>query len=141
MTYPVIVERSATGFAVNAPQFRAYALAETKDEALHKVSVLIARQLFNGYVPQPATHADLDTSFYDDFEIVDVEPAVLNPVSLQLEQLILESGLSQAEAARRMGTSPSGLNRLLDPLYFGHKLETLERAASALGKKLELSFT
>jgi hypothetical protein len=53
------------------------------------------------------------------------------------EQMRLES-ISKAEMARRMKTSRSSLDRLLDPDNPSVTLHTLERAASALGKQLRL---
>ena len=42
------------------------------------------------------------------------------------------------ELARRMNTSHAALDRLLDPNEKGVTLQTLERAAVALGERLEI---
>ena len=45
-----------------------------------------------------------------------------------------ENRLTKAEMARRMGTSRSQINRLLDPESDSVTLETLARAAQAVGR-------
>jgi transcriptional regulator with XRE-family HTH domain len=47
-------------------------------------------------------------------------------------------GLTKAEMARRMRTSRSQLDRLLDPENESLTLTTLVSAAAALGKQVEL---
>jgi len=47
--------------------------------------------------------------------------------------------LSKVSMAKRMDTSRSGLDRLLDPENSSVTLQTLERAAAVLGKKLKIS--
>lgn len=58
----------------------------------------------------------------------------------QLEELMKEQNLSKAEMSRRMKTSRASLERLLDPGNQSVTLQTLDRAARALGKRLEISF-
>ena len=62
-----------------------------------------------------------------------VEKRVL---SLQLERCRKESGLSKAELARRVGTSRTQIDRILDPQSQNLSLVTLERVAAVLGKKV-----
>lgn len=71
-------------------------------------------------------------------EVVLLSPAPVNPVSLELEQALRARGLSRRELAWRMGTSPAAVLCLLDPFYFDHTLESLRRAAEALGAELEV---
>jgi antitoxin HicB len=56
----------------------------------------------------------------------------------QLEQARTEQGLTRQELAARMRTSRSQLDRLLDPDNAQVKLETLQRAADALGRRLAI---
>ena len=51
-----------------------------------------------------------------------------------------EAGLTKPEMAARMRTSRQALARLLDPQGGGLTLDTLERAASAVGKRVRISF-
>jgi hypothetical protein len=48
--------------------------------------------------------------------------------------------LTKTEMAARMRTSRQALDRLLDPDGGGLTLDTLERAASAVGKRVRISF-
>lgn len=49
-----------------------------------------------------------------------------------------EQNLTKAAMARRMGTSRSSLDRLLDPSVPSVTLATIEKAARALGKEVQL---
>jgi plasmid maintenance system antidote protein VapI len=49
--------------------------------------------------------------------------------------------VSHTELARRMKTSRSSVERLLDPTNSSVTLSTLERAASAVGKRLRVQLT
>jgi predicted XRE-type DNA-binding protein len=51
-----------------------------------------------------------------------------------------QAKLTKTEMAARMHTSRQALARLLDPNGGGLTLDTLERAASAVGKKVRISF-
>jgi antitoxin HicB len=64
--------------------------------------------------------------------------AVKRVIAFQLAQVMKEQNLSKAELARRMNTSRAALNRLLDPSNQSVTLQTLERAASVLGKRLQI---
>jgi antitoxin HicB len=46
--------------------------------------------------------------------------------------------ITKAQLAKRMGTSRSALDRLLDPENVSVTLLTLERAAKALGKSIKI---
>jgi len=48
------------------------------------------------------------------------------------------SHLTKSEMAHRMNTSRLALDRLLDPTNRSVTLSTLERAATAIGKKLKV---
>lgn len=59
-------------------------------------------------------------------------------VALQLAALRKESGLSQKELARRVGTSQQQISRLESPSYEGHSLSMLRRVAEVLGATLHV---
>jgi ribosome-binding protein aMBF1 (putative translation factor) len=48
------------------------------------------------------------------------------------------AGLSQAQLARRVGTTQSVISRLEDADYEGYSLTTLQRIAEALGQQVEV---
>ncbi len=65
--------------------------------------------------------------------------AVKRVVAFQLAQMMMEQKLSKAAMARRMNTSRAALDRLLDPANPSVTLQTLERAASVLGKRVQIN--
>jgi DNA-binding Xre family transcriptional regulator len=64
--------------------------------------------------------------------------AVKRVLAYQIEQLMITQNLSKTVMARRMKTSRAALNRLLDPENPSVTLQTLERAASVLGKRIQV---
>jgi len=65
--------------------------------------------------------------------------ALKRVLAFQVEQLMKEQNLSKTEMSRRMKTSRAALERLLDPANQSVTLLTLDRAARALGKHLQIS--
>lgn len=64
--------------------------------------------------------------------------AVKRVLAYQIEQLMIAQNLSKTAMAQRMNTSRAALNRLLDPTNPSVTLQTLERAASVLGKRVQV---
>jgi DNA-binding phage protein len=64
--------------------------------------------------------------------------AVKRFVAFQLTEKMAETNLSTAEMARRMETSRSALDRLLDPDNSSVTLQTLQSAVQALGGRLKI---
>lgn len=64
--------------------------------------------------------------------------AVKSFIAWQLAEEMKRQGLSKVAMAKRMGTSRSSLDRLLDPENDALALSTLARAANVLGKELEV---
>lgn len=54
-------------------------------------------------------------------------------LAIRLAALRKESGLSQKELAKRVGTSQQQISRLESPSYEGHSLSMIRRVAEALG--------
>lgn len=67
--------------------------------------------------------------------------AIKRTLALQIEQEMAAQNISKSEMARRMKTSATQLGRLLDPNNDRIQLDTLVRAASAVGKHLSVSLT
>jgi transcriptional regulator with XRE-family HTH domain len=57
---------------------------------------------------------------------------------MQLAALRKESGLSQRELARRVGTSQQQISRLESPGYEGHSLSMLRRVAQVMGASVRV---
>lgn len=62
--------------------------------------------------------------------------AVKRVLAWQIEQAMAAQGLNKTEMAKRMRTSRSQLDRLLDPDNDKVLLQTMHKAASAIGKRL-----
>ena len=61
-------------------------------------------------------------------------------ISLQLEEIMEDSHLTKTNLAKLLNTSRSQLDRLLDPDNTAITLESLERLAQAVGKRLKIEF-
>lgn len=84
--------------------------------------------------------SDFDDFLAEDDLLAEVEAVALKRVlAFQIAQLMNEQDVSKAELARRMHTSRSAIDRLLDPDNNAATLHTLERAALALGKRLQVA--
>ena len=65
--------------------------------------------------------------------------AIKRTLALQIEHEMTAQNISKSEMARRMKTSATQLSRLLDPNNDRIQLDTLVKAASAVGKHLAVS--
>ncbi len=83
-------------------------------------------------------------SSFDDFlkeegMLEEVEAAAVKRVlAWQLLQAMEEGNISKSEMARRMHTSRSHLDKLLDPDNERVQLDTLMKAAAAVGKRVRV---
>ena len=64
--------------------------------------------------------------------------ALKRVLAFQIEQAMKEAGLTKVEMAKRMKTSRSQLDRLLDPENSMVQLDTIHKAAMAVGRELRL---
>jgi antitoxin HicB len=69
------------------------------------------------------------------------ETAIKRVLAWQIEQEMKKNNLSKSAMARKMKTSRSSLDRILDPVNESVTLRTLKKAAHAVGRtvKLELA--
>lgn len=83
-------------------------------------------------------------SSFDDFLKEDgmyeevVIAATKKALAYKLQQLMIENHITKATMARKMRTSRSALDRLLDPSNTSVTLQSIGNAASVLGKKIVL---
>ena len=68
-----------------------------------------------------------------------IATAIKRTLALQIEHEMAAQSISKSEMARRMKTSATQLGRLLDPENDRVQLDTLVKAASAVGKNLAVS--
>ncbi len=66
--------------------------------------------------------------------------AIKRVIAYQVTELMKSQNMSKVAMAKRMKTSRSALDRLLDPKNTSITLQTLERAAHAVGKRLRIEF-
>lgn len=64
--------------------------------------------------------------------------ALKRVLAWQIEQAMTAQGLTKSAMAKRMKTSRAQLDRLLDPENDKVQLDTMQRAASAVGRSLRL---
>lgn len=64
--------------------------------------------------------------------------AIKRVIAFQLEETMTKEHISKTEMAKRMNTSRSAINRLLDPLNTSITLATIESAVAAMGKRVQI---
>ncbi|NCJ08170.1 XRE family transcriptional regulator [Synechococcales cyanobacterium C] len=81
----------------------------------------------------------LDNLLEEDGMLSDVTAVALKRVlAWQLELAMESEALTKSALAKRMGTSRAALDRLLDPENVSVTLKTLDKAARAVGKQIQL---
>ena len=65
--------------------------------------------------------------------------AIKAVIAHHLQQYMEKERITQTGMAKQLGTSRTGLKRLLDPQNNSVTLLTLNRAATVLGKRIEIS--
>ena len=82
----------------------------------------------------------LDDFLEEEGLLADAEAmAAKRVIAWQISQLMAEQQMSKSELARRMNTSRTAVDRLLNPANEAATLSTLEKAALALGKRLHIA--
>lgn len=71
------------------------------------------------------------------FEVVQAR-AIKRALAEQLDEAMQSGKLSKVNMAQRMATSRSQLDRVLDPSNLSIQLDTLIKAASAVGRTVEI---
>ncbi len=64
--------------------------------------------------------------------------AIKEAIAWQIQQAMLKENITKVEMAKRMRTSRAALDRLLDPGNGAVTLQTLSRAAHAIGRGLRI---
>ena len=82
--------------------------------------------LFEDWLKEEGIHEEVTTA------------AIKRVLAWQLEQAMKEHKLTKTAMARRMETSRPQLDRLLDPDNGNVTLDTLAKAAAAVGRKVRL---
>lgn len=91
-------------------------------------------------VDNPHIGSSLDDFLADEGILEEVQAIAIKEVlAWQLAQAMQERRMSRRSLAAQMKTSRTQVDRLLDPAGGNVTLETLQRAAAVLGRRLELS--
>ena len=84
--------------------------------------------------------SSLDDFLEEEGRLAEAEAVATNRVlAFQIAKLMEEQQLSKTEMARRMSTSRAAVDRLLDSDSESATLATLEKAAAALGRRLQIA--
>ncbi|QFP76303.1 helix-turn-helix transcriptional regulator [Deinococcus sp. AJ005] len=144
--YLTIISSGERNWNALVPELNCIVTAPNREELLKltRESIAVALEDVPAVSPtvnsvadiSPGVRAELDGSE----EILFLNPASMNPVSLEIEQTLNAAGVSQAELARRIGSSRSAVNRLVNPFYWGHSLDVLRRVAEALNTEVQVKF-
>ncbi len=87
----------------------------------------------------PHSGSSLESLLQEDDTLEELrEAAIKKVVAWKLAQAMQRQKISKAEMARRLATSRSQLDRLLDPDNTTVTVATLSKAARAVGKRLKL---
>jgi len=88
----------------------------------------------------PHIGSDLDDFLEEEGILEEVEAAAIKKViACMIAQTMEEAHISKTEMAKRMNTSRTQLDRLLNPNCHSVTLATLTKAAAAVGKKISIS--
>ncbi|MDE0528285.1 MAG: type II toxin-antitoxin system HicB family antitoxin [Truepera sp.] len=138
--YPVVIEGDTSGFVPDLPVI--VVAGEGRDEIVRLASEAIALRLYDleRDGEEWPTPSPVESVECEEWEVVLVKPAEVNPVSLELADAIQSARLTKAEVARRLGVSRQSIHRLTDPFYFSHNMRSLHRVAEVLGLGVQVSF-
>lgn len=144
--YLTIISSGERNWNALVPELHCIVSAPNREELLKLAgeSIAVALEDQPHHIAQIQSFEDLDADLRTELdgseETIFLDPALMNPVSLEIEQALNAAGVSQAELARRIGSSRSAVNRLVNPFYWGHSLDVLRRVAAALDAEVQVKF-
>lgn len=87
----------------------------------------------------PHIGSSFDSFLEEEGTLADIETIALKrAIAWQIEQVMTEKKLTKTAMAKQMKTSRSSLDRLLDKDNPSVTLDTIERAAKVIGKRVRL---
>ncbi|QGY29059.1 type II toxin-antitoxin system HicB family antitoxin [Pantoea cypripedii] len=132
MRYPINLEPCDGGFFVSFPDIpEALTQGETREEALEMgLDALVTAFEFyfedGNKIPAPGVVTG---------DFVEVPASVVAKVIML--NTFVDSGLTRVELANRMGVKKQEVTRIFD-LQHSTKIDTIQKAISALGKRLDI---
>lgn len=133
LIFPVVIESDSSGYLVRFPDVpEALSAGATREEASRMAQDVLETAIEFYFedgrqVPMPSDPGPGQ-------EVVEL-PASLSAKVLLLNEM-LSQGVRPAELARRLGTSPQSVQRILK-LHHTTKIDTVALAFKALGKRLD----
>ena len=98
---------------------------------------MAARKLDTSFHKRRLAEELKDPEFRAEYKRARAEIAQIDQIMRQLDQLRVESGLSKAELARRIGKTPSTVRRLFTAKV-NPELKTIAAIATAVGAELQV---
>lgn len=135
LDYPALLTKDRGGYVVtfrDIPEAHTHgkSLAEAKENARDALATAMDFYFEDRKsVPMPSKHKKNEI-------LIDL-PASLSAKVLLLNEMLSE-GISPAQLARKLQTSPQVVTRIVD-LHHSTKIDTIAEALGAMGKKLVLS--
>lgn len=135
MRYPARFEAAEEGgFVVTFRDIpEAITQGETEEEALAMAADVLTSAM--DFYVEDRRAVPLPSDAEAGERLVDLPPSVAAKVLLL--NAVIDEGISNVELARRMGTRPQELQRVLD-LHHTTKIDTIAAAFSAIGKRIEV---
>ncbi|MDR0249825.1 MAG: type II toxin-antitoxin system HicB family antitoxin [Burkholderiales bacterium] len=137
MRYPVSIEKDGDGFMVSFPDIpEALTCGDTYEEALEMAAdALVTAMDFYFEARRPVPNPSKSAR-----EQATIELPVSVTAKVLLLNEMLRQNISNAELARRIGSQPREVQRIVD-LSHATKIDTIAKALSALGKSLDVRLT
>ncbi|EOX8394845.1 type II toxin-antitoxin system HicB family antitoxin [Salmonella enterica] len=132
MRYPVVLTPDSGGYVVSFPDIpEALTQGDSREEALKNAldALVTAFEFYfedGERIPEPGNVTD---------DFVEVPASMVAKVMLL--NAWISSGLTQVELAQRMGIKKQEVTRLFD-LKHSTKIDTIQKALAALGRRLEI---
>lgn len=140
MKYLAVLEYGPENYSAHIPDVPGcIATGKTLELVMQSISEALALHLEDGSAPPVQTFDAELLELADRDSVAWIEPAPMNPVSLELERILKVKRFSQTEIAARMGIKRQSLHRMLSPFYWNHETETLRKFAAAVGMELQIS--
>jgi hypothetical protein len=108
---------------------RARAEAQTRGDVMVKKKARLSEETFDEFLSDQGMLGTCE------------ERAIKEIIAEQLAEAMKAQGITKSAMAERMRTSRRQLDRLLDPATSSVTLETLRRAANAVGRTLRVELT
>lgn len=131
--YPYTIEADGEAYLLEFPDIAiARTVGWTKEEAIAHAGDALTTAIFaimedGGDIPRPSVARGRPT--------IPLSP--LDAAKVEIYRAMRAAKISKAELARRLDTHPTQIDRLLD-LRHTSKLDQIERALDALGKRIEI---